>query len=114
MAFVSPDAKWPYPSGYHAATVGDVPTYNFVSAAVTGYVDKWSRIETTTVEHVSTDKKEVKLANGKTLSYKALVLAPGFKHESNSIEGIEQIDSWDQSENFFNHIVDGIPRVLRN
>jgi len=98
MAFVSPQLKWAYPTGYLPATSNDVLSYNYMSAAVSQYVDKWSRIETTTVEHVSTDKKEVKLANGKTLTYKALVLAPGFHHNSDSIEGLAQFDKMDHRE----------------
>lgn len=40
-------------------------------------MDKSSRHENTSVENLDHSKKEIKLANGKTLTYKALVLAPG-------------------------------------
>lgn len=89
MAFVSPHAKFPFPTGYFPATSNHLPTYKYMSESKSQYVDKWSRIENTTVDSVSTEKKEVKLANGKTLTYKALVLAPGFHHESDSIEGLD-------------------------
>jgi len=79
---------------------------------VSQYVDKWSRVEHTSVEHVSTDKKEVKLANGKTLTYKALVLAPGFHQDTNSIEGLSHFDEMHHGENCFNHLLDGAQRVL--
>jgi NADH dehydrogenase FAD-containing subunit len=111
MAFVSPHPKYPLPTGYMPCTSKHTPLYKYVSESKTQYVDKWSRLENTSVEAVSTEKKEVKLANGKTFTYKALVLAPGFKHETDSIEGLSNFDTMDHTEGCHNHVIDTIARV---
>ena len=54
------------------------------------------------------------LSNGKTFTYKALVLAPGFDHSSKHIKGLEEMEKGPESENVFCHVLDHKERVSRN
>jgi NADH dehydrogenase FAD-containing subunit len=60
---------------------------------VQAQVDNWSKIETfTKVTKIDAAHDKVELSNGKTFSYKALVLTPGFDHSSSFIKGLEELE----------------------
>lgn len=54
------------------------------------------------------------LNNGKTFTYKALVLAPGLEHKVDGIKGLEEMQDSPESENVFVHMLDNKARVERN
>jgi len=59
-------------------------------------------------------QNKIKLSNGKEYTYKALVLAPGFNHTMEPIEGLREMSQTHESENVFVHMLDGKERVERN
>ena len=59
-------------------------------------------------------ENKVILSNGKEYSYKALVLAPGFDHRNDLIEGLPEMEKTPESENVFVHMLDNKDRVIRN
>lgn len=54
------------------------------------------------------------LSNGREYTYKALVLTPGFKHESANIEGLTELETTHEMDNVFVHTLDSKARVDRN
>ena len=56
----------------------------------------------------------MKLSNGKTFSYKALVLAPGFDHTVEPIQGLDEMQKGHEEDNVFVHMMDGKHRTERN
>ena len=64
----------------------------------------WSLIQgNTTVTELSPDKNSLTLSTGKELSYKSLVLAPGFAHESSHIEGLVDFEQGEETNNTWVH-----------
>lgn len=54
------------------------------------------------------------LSNGKKLTYKALVMAPGLEHTMHGIKGLEEMSNTAEEENVFVHILDKKDRPFRN
>jgi hypothetical protein len=78
-------------------------------------VDSWSKIEgNTRVTKVNPTKNTVELSNGKTFTYKTLVLAPGFDHSRQHIKGLDEMSKGHESNNVFTHILDHKTTVSRN
>ena len=77
-------------------------------------IDPWSRIEQTKVTSLDPNANSVTLANGKTLSYKALVLGTGFHHRAESVEGLAEFDQGSDTNNVFVHQLNDKERLSRN
>lgn len=92
-----------------------LPELKLESGTVTAQVESWSKIEGhTRVTKINPVKNTVDLSNGKTFTYKTLVLAPGFDHSSKFIKGLEEMEKGPESENVFTHVLDHKSRVSRN
>ena len=52
---------------------------------------------------LSPDKNSLTLSTGKELSYKSLVLAPGFAHESSHIDGLVDFEQGEETNNTWVH-----------
>lgn len=60
-------------------------------------------------------ENKLKLSNGKEFTYKALVLAPGFDHKSENLEGLTDFERDHTAQNnVFAHAIDTKERVQRN
>lgn len=69
-------------------------------------IDTWSKIESGKVSKLDAADNTVTLANGKTMTYKALVLGAGFDHSCEFIDGLSAFDQGPESNNVFVHQLD--------
>ena len=89
MALVTPDGKHIVPQSYLPVSHGFMPGLKLMSSSVSGQVEAWSRVDTNTrVQTFMPNENKLVLNNGREYTYKALVLAPGFDHQSANIEGL--------------------------
>lgn len=63
---------------------------------------------------IDADHNKISLNNGKTFTYKALVLATGFDHKLEYIKGLEQFSKCHETENVFIHALDHKERISQN
>ena len=115
MALVTDKSRYILPEAYFGVSHGHLPELKLESGTVSAQVEPWSRCETfqKVVEYKPHENK-VKLSNGKEFSYKALVLATGFNHQSDFIENLTSFEQ-DRGENqTFVHAIDHKQRVDRN
>ena len=114
IAIVAKENEGIYPTLYFGICHGHLDAKGSVSSAVTAQVDNWSKIETyNTVEKINPDKNTVELGNGKTFSYKALMLATGFDHQIDHIKGLDQFAWSPEEENVFIHAFDTKKRIKK-
>lgn len=90
MALVVAAGKAIMPPSYFGVCHGHIDGQKLESSTVSSQVDPWSRtdVNVNVVEYKPNENKVV-LSNGREYSYKALVLAPGFHHSMDGIEGLE-------------------------
>ena len=85
------------------------------SSTISGQVDNWSRTNVgVTVTKYMPNENKVELSNGKTYTYKALVLATGFDHSTSHIEGLPEMESTHEIENVYTHVLENKVKVQRN
>jgi hypothetical protein len=60
------------------------------------------------------NENKVQLSNGKEYTYKALVISTGLNHTKDKIEGLSEMETTPESENFFLHMLDDKYRADRN
>lgn len=60
------------------------------------------------------EQNKLRLSNGREYTYKALVLAPGFDHSSEHIEGLPEFEKDRGENNVFVHAIDHKERLQRN
>ena len=114
MGLICKDMQFIIPQAYFNVTHGHKKFLNLESASTVNMVDPWSTINNTTVEKLLPEKNCVKLADGKELTYKALVLAPGFDTSVDKIPGLKEMDEGSEDNNTFVHCIDSRERVERN
>lgn len=102
-------------TSYFGVCHGHIDGQKLESSAVSSQVDPWSRtdVNAKVVEYKPNENKVV-LSNGREYSYKALVLAPGFHHSMDGIEGLEELVGLPEEENCFAHIFDSKYRCSTN
>jgi hypothetical protein len=115
IALISKDGIYLQPTLYFPITHGHVPTLKCESGGVSAQVENWSKTEIgVTAQKVIPDQNKIVLNNGKTFSYKALVLATGFDHKLDGIKGLAKYDSAPESEGVFVHMLDHKKRFMQN
>lgn len=115
MAIVSERSKFVNPTLYYLCSYGYVKELKLEAASVGAQVNAASRVNVNTrVSKFLPDENKIQLANGKEYTYKALVLAPGFEHKSESIEGLKEMEDEGHTSGVFCHIVDERKRMNRN
>jgi len=115
MALITKEPKFVHPQAYFGVCHGHLPPLKLMSSTPGGMVDSWTKIDTeTSVTRVHADKNQLELSNGKTYTYKALVLAPGFEHSSEHIKGLPEFEAQDPQNQVFGHVLDGKDRADRN
>jgi len=77
---ISNQAVWIQPQAYFGILHSHIKELKMETGTMSSMIDTWSKIEVSKVTKLSPDSNEVQLANGKTFSYKALVLGAGFDH----------------------------------
>lgn len=92
MALVASQSKNISPNAYFGVSHGHIDGQKLESGAVSAQVEGWSRtdINVKVVEYKPNENKVV-LSNGREYTYKALVLAPGFEHSMDGVEGLEDL-----------------------
>ena len=104
MAIISPSQAFIQPQVYFGVIHGHISDLQLNTAAIAGMIQPWSLIQSgTTVEELNPDSNSLKLSTGKEFTYKALVLAPGFAHESSHIEGLPEFESGPETNNTWVH-----------
>jgi hypothetical protein len=115
MALVANQGKFVLPQAYFGVMHGHIPELKLESGTVSSQVKGWSRTDVgaKVVKYMPNENK-VQLSNGKEYTYKALVVAPGFDHSSEHIEGLPDLEATHEEENVFVHAIDSKERVSRN
>lgn len=107
MAIVTPQSKFILPEVYFGVCHGHIADLKLESGTVSAQISPWSRSETyVKVNEYKPNENKVKLSNGKELSYKALVLAPGFDHSNEYIEGLPEFEKDRGENNTYVHALD--------
>ena len=115
IALVTETNKWVQPQLYFGVAASAQPELKLESGTVSAQVDAWSKIEAfQRVTKVNPDANTVEMSNGKTFNYKALVLAPGFEHSMDHVEGLDALSKTPEEDNVFVHMLDHKERVDRN
>lgn len=84
------------------------------SSSLVSMVESWSKSEAfVNCESVDPHNNSLKLSNGKTFTYKALVLAPGLNQSMDHIPGLRQMSETPESDLVFVHELD-LLRYKRN
>lgn len=67
-------------------------------------VDSWSKSEIgASVNKLDVNANSMTLSNGKTITYKSLMLAPGLEHDEHHIKGLSEMLEGHVSENVYIH-----------
>ena len=115
MAIISKDSVYVCPQIYFACIHEHIKDQRLMSDAVPAQIEQWSKIETgIEVTKVNGDANSLEMSNGKTFNYKSLVLAPGFDHSMEPIEGLTELADGDEANHVFAHILDKKERVSQN
>jgi len=103
------------PDAYFGCTHGHIPPLKLESGAVSGQVEQWSRTDIgQRVSKFQPGENKLKLSNGKEYTYKALVLATGFDHSVEAIEGLPEMRLTPEEENVYVHVLDNKLTSERN
>lgn len=106
MALITAQGKYVVPQSYLAVSHGHYPDQKLDSATISAQVDNWSRTDVgATVTKYLPNENKLVLSNGKEYTYKALVLAPGFDHKMEHIDGLTEMSKTHEEENVFVHML---------
>jgi sulfide:quinone oxidoreductase len=115
MAIVTDRSRFILPQAYFQVSHGHLPELKLESGTVSAQIAQWSRMETfTKVTEYKPNENKIKLSNGKEFTYKALVVATGFEHKSEFIEGLPEFEKDRGENNVFVHAIDHKERLNRN
>jgi len=115
MALVAENNVYVQPQAYFGVCHSHLPALKLESGTCAAQIDTWSKLENgTSVSKINAEGNTVEMTNGKTFSYKALVLAPGFNHSMDYIKGLETMEKTPDSEGMFVHMLDSKERTFRN
>jgi NADH dehydrogenase FAD-containing subunit len=77
---------------YYPCTHGHAAPRVLESGAVSGMVTSWSKAEIgVSVDNLDVNANSMTLSNGKSITYKSLMLAPGLDHDENHIKGLSEM-----------------------
>ena len=115
MALVCAQGKFILPDAYFGVAHGHIPALKLESGTVSSQVDPWSRTDVgASVVQYKPNENKLVLSNGREYTYKALVVAPGFDHRTDLIEGLETLEQGPEEDGVFVHKLDRKERVSRN
>ena len=115
MAIISDKSRYILPQAYFPISHGHLAELKLESGTVSAQIAQWSRMETLTkVTEYRPNENKLRLSNGKEFTYKALVVATGFDHKSEYIEGLPEFEKDRGENNVFVHAIDHKERLSRN
>ena len=114
MGLVSKDPVYILPQVYFNVLNEHKKMLNLESSNISTMIDPWSAVHNTMVSKLDPNKNSVTLLDGRELTYKALVLAPGFDTHVDMIPGLREFDEGPEDNNVFVHCLDSKERVERN
>lgn len=114
IAIVARQAVWVQPQSYFGILHNHIKELKLETGALSSMIDSWSKIELSEVTKLDPKANKLSLANGKTFSYKALVIGTGFDHSCKNIAGLAEFDQGPETNNVFVHQLDDKKRVHRN
>lgn len=114
MGIVCKDGMYLIPQAYFNVLHEHQPMLALESSPVVNIVDPWSMINMNTVTKLDADGNKMTLNDGRELTYKALVLAPGLDTHVDHIDGLKHFDDGHEDNNVFVHCLDSKERAVRN
>jgi len=116
MAIVTDQSKFVLPENYFTCSHEHIAPLKLESATVSAQVEPWSRLNVgVRVNEYKPNDNKLVLSNGQELTYKALVVAPGFEHKSENLDGLKEFENEDRGENrVWGHVIDNKDRIIRN
>lgn len=107
MALISSNSKFVQPHAYFGVCHEHITPLKLESGTVSSQVDPWSRtnVGAKVTKFLPTENK-IHLSTGQEYTYKALVLAPGFDHRPDLIEGLPEMRMSHESERVYVHMLD--------
>lgn len=114
MGIIANDTIYLIPQVYFNVTHEHKKMLALESASLVNMVDPWSMVNINTVTNLDPKANNVTLNDGRKLSYKALVLAPGFDTSVDHIPGLRGFDEGPADNNVFTHCLQSRDRVIRN
>ncbi len=104
MALISKQDSFLVPEAYFGCTHNHLQDLKLVTPTVTSQVDKVSRVDVgETVTEFYPEENKLKLSNGREYTYKALILATGFKQSSDFIKGLDDFEGGRGENKVFTH-----------
>ena len=99
MALVTDKNKYIIPQAYFGCMHHHIAPLNLETGTVSSQVDKssWSDVGARVTKYLPNENK-VQLSNGREYTYKALVIATGFNHTKDKIQGLEEMEATPESE----------------
>ena len=114
MALITDRSRFILPQSYFGVSHGHIAELKLESSTVSAQIEPWSRMDTfAKVSQFVPEQNKLRLTNGREYTYKALVMATGFNHTSEHIEGLRELELTPQS-NVFVHAIDNKERIDRN
>jgi len=115
IALVASHSRYILPDSYFGVSHEHISPLKLESGTVSSQVEPWSRTDVgAKVTKFIPSENKVQLSNGREYTYKALVLAPGFDHREDMIEGLPELAAGPEEDNVFVHMLDSKERVSRN
>ena len=115
MALVTDRSRYILPQSYFGVSHGHIAELKLESGTVSAQIEQWSRTDTfVRVSEYLPEQNKLRLSNGREYTYKALVLAPGFDHSAEHIEGLTEFEKDRGENNVFVHAIDHKERLQRN
>jgi len=114
MAIVSSQGKFIEPLNYLMVSHFHLDKLSMESPAISAMVQNWSKAELTSVNGLDPHSNSLSLENGKTFTYKSLVLAPDFNNAKSNIKGLEEMALSGPENKVFVHSIDDKNTVDRN
>ena len=115
MAVVTKGQKFLNSQNYFLTSYGALKTLKYETATASSMLEVTAKVDSNTaVTKVLPDENKLELGNGKTYTYKALVLAPGLQHDYQGIEGLEELDNKSDQNGVTVHMLDHPSRIVKN
>ena len=115
MGIVTSGNKFLNSQNYFLTSYGCIKTLKYETATAASMVGVTTKMDiNTSVTRFYPEENKVDLNNGKTYTYKALVIATGLEHGCSGVEGLEELDRKSQNNGVNVHLLDTPTRIPNN